>query len=136
MGAMCRRHRNARSDQKLPSRSEHAHQSPLFKRFVHHVRPCCSIGDTPSEHPELSVNAGLEPQRQGEKMVRFSMRLLGSVALSLAISGCAMVADSPKETVEATPNVEPALRQAAIMAERNASYGEAAQHYAALHGKY
>src|SRR5690349_16469599 len=70
-------------------------------------------------------------------MVRFSTRLLGSVALSLAMSGCAMVADNQPKPAETTAaNVEPALRQAAIMAERNASYGEAAQHYAALHSRY
>ncbi|HET6619862.1 MAG TPA: tetratricopeptide repeat protein [Dongiaceae bacterium] len=32
--------------------------------------------------------------------------------------------------------MEPTLRQAAMMSERNASYGEAAQHYAALHGRH
>ena len=72
-------------------------------------------------------------------MVRFSTRLLGSVALSLAMSGCAMVADSgpkPADPAATAANVEPALRQAAMMAERNAGYGEAAQHYAALHSKY
>jgi Flp pilus assembly protein TadD len=69
-------------------------------------------------------------------MVRFSTRLLGSVALSLAMSGCAMVADNQPKPADTAANVEPALRQAAIMAERNASYGEAAQHYAALHSKY
>src|SRR5512138_3381532 len=69
-------------------------------------------------------------------MVRFSTRLLGSVALSLAMSGCAMVADKEPKPADTAANVEPALRQAAIMAERNASYGEAAQHYAALHSKY
>jgi Flp pilus assembly protein TadD len=72
-------------------------------------------------------------------MARFSTRLLGSVALSVALAGCA-VAPSPHDDSGPTPeqkaNVEPALRQAAMLAERNASYGEAAQHYAALHGKY
>jgi Flp pilus assembly protein TadD len=63
--------------------------------------------------------------------------LLGTVALCFALSGCAMVDTTPKEvTAEKPANVEPALRQAAMMSERNASYGEAAQHYAALHGKY
>lgn len=72
-------------------------------------------------------------------MARFTTRLLGSVALSVALAGCA-VAPTPHGDSGPTPeqkaNVEPALRQAAMLAERNASYGEAAQHYAALHGKY
>jgi Flp pilus assembly protein TadD len=72
-------------------------------------------------------------------MARFTTHLLGTVALSIALAGCAMTSTTP--TVEGpTPaekaNVEPALRQAAMLAERNASYGEAAQHYAALHSKY
>jgi Flp pilus assembly protein TadD len=69
-------------------------------------------------------------------MVRFTTRLLGSVALSLAMSGCAITADTAPKEAEKAPNVEPALRQAAMMSERNASYGEAAQHYAALHAKH
>ena len=68
-------------------------------------------------------------------MVRSTTRLLGTVALCFAASGCAMYGDTtPKQ--EKTADVEPALRQAAMMSERNASYGEAAQHYAALHGKH
>ena len=68
-------------------------------------------------------------------MVRSTTRLLGTVALCFAASGCAMFADTtPKQ--EKTADVEPALRQAAMMSERNASYGEAAQHYAALHSKH
>jgi Flp pilus assembly protein TadD len=75
--------------------------------------------------------------RRGKgKMVRFTTRLLGSVALSLAMSGCAITADTAPKPAEKAANVEPALRQAAMMSERNASYGEAAQHYAALHSKY
>lgn len=69
-------------------------------------------------------------------MVRFTTRLLGSVALSLVMSGCAMMADTAPKPAERAANVEPALRQAAMMSERNASYGEAAQHYAALHARY
>ena len=68
-------------------------------------------------------------------MVRSTTRLLGSVALCFAVSGCAMQSDAPPAQ-EKTADVEPALRQAAIMSERNASYGEAAQHYAALHSKH
>jgi Flp pilus assembly protein TadD len=72
-------------------------------------------------------------------MARFTTRLLGTVALSVALAGCAMTSTTPTTagpTPTAKANVEPALRQAAMLAERNASYGEAAQHYAALHGKY
>lgn len=69
-------------------------------------------------------------------MVRLTTRLLGSVALSLAMSGCAMVADTAPKPAEKAANVEPALRQAAMMSERNASYGEAAQHYTALHARH
>jgi Flp pilus assembly protein TadD len=75
------------------------------------------------------------------KMARFTTRLLGSVALSVALAGCAMTSQQSATTdTELTPaekaSVEPALRQAAMLSERNASYGEAAQHYAALHAKY
>ena len=74
-------------------------------------------------------------------MARFSTRLLGSVALSVILAGCTVTSQQPTTTTtELTPtekaNVEPALRQAAMMSERNASYNEAAQHYAALHSKY
>lgn len=69
-------------------------------------------------------------------MIRSTTRLLGSVALCIAASGCAMYSDPPVPKEEKTADVEPTLRQAAMMAERNASYGEAAQHYAALHSKH
>ena len=73
-------------------------------------------------------------------MARFTTQLLGSVALSIALAGCATTSTTTPTTTELTPaekaSVEPALRQAAMLAERNASYGEAAQHYAALHSKY
>ncbi|WP_119301046.1 tetratricopeptide repeat protein [Dongia deserti] len=69
-------------------------------------------------------------------MVKRTTRLLGSVALALAMSGCATVADKAAKPAEKTADVEPTLRRAAMMAERNASYGEAAQHYAALHARY
>ena len=72
-------------------------------------------------------------------MARFTTRLLGSVTLSVVLAGCA-VTSQPNTGNVPTPaekaNVEPALRQAAMMAERNASYGEAAQHYASLRAKY
>lgn len=68
-------------------------------------------------------------------MVRFATRLLGTVALCAAASGCAVVANTtPKE--EKAANVEPTLRQAALLSERSGSYNEAAQHYGALHNKH
>lgn len=72
-------------------------------------------------------------------MARFTTRLLGSVALSVALAGCAVTSQrtgADPAAVTEKANVEPALRQAAMMSERNASYGEAAQHYASLHAKY
>jgi Flp pilus assembly protein TadD len=72
-------------------------------------------------------------------MARFTTQLLGSVALSIALAGCATTTTTTAVTGPAPTekaNVEPALRQAAMLSERNASYGEAAQHYAALHAKY
>ena len=68
-------------------------------------------------------------------MVRSTTRLLGTVALCFAASGCALSANTAP--VEEKPvDVEPTLRQAAMLSERNASYGEAAQHYAALHSRH
>ncbi|MGH6894800.1 MAG: tetratricopeptide repeat protein [Dongiaceae bacterium] len=67
-------------------------------------------------------------------MARFSTRLLGTVALCFAASGCALTSSTPKE--EKAANVEPTLRQAALLSERNGSYGEAAQHYGALHNRH
>lgn len=74
-------------------------------------------------------------------MARFTTRLLGSVALTLAISGCVSTTTSttlqqPAQKAPDPATIEPTLRQAAMVAERNASYGEAAQHYAALHSKH
>jgi Flp pilus assembly protein TadD len=78
--------------------------------------------------------------RRGKgKMARFTTRLLGTVALSVLLAGCAVTTSQSTtgpEPMQQKPNVEPALRQAAMMSERNASYNEAAQHYAALHAKY
>ena len=68
-------------------------------------------------------------------MVRTTTRLLSSVALCFAVSGCAMFHNNaPRE--QKTANVEPTLRQAAMMSERNAAYAEAAQHYNALHARH
>jgi Flp pilus assembly protein TadD len=71
-------------------------------------------------------------------MASFTTRLLGSVALMLAISGCTTTTTPPQPALKAPDpaTIEPTLRQAAMLAERNASYGEAAQHYAALHAKH
>jgi Flp pilus assembly protein TadD len=60
--------------------------------------------------------------------------LLGTVAICFAASGCALSANTAP--AEKPVDVEPTLRQAAMMSERNASYGEAASHYAALHGRH
>ncbi|HEV8388388.1 MAG TPA: tetratricopeptide repeat protein, partial [Dongiaceae bacterium] len=70
------------------------------------------------------------------KMVRSTTRLLGTVALCFAAAGCAMTGNTAAPKEEKTADVEPTLRQAAILSERNASYGEAAQHYAALHSRH
>jgi hypothetical protein len=75
------------------------------------------------------------------KMARFTTRLLGTVALSILLAGCTVTTTQSTtgpgpDPMQQKPNVEPALRQAAMMSERNASYNEAAQHYAALHAKY
>lgn len=68
-------------------------------------------------------------------MVQSTTRLLGTVALCFAASGCAVFANStPKE--EKVADVEPTLRQAAALSERNGAYSEAAQHYAALHQRH
>lgn len=66
-------------------------------------------------------------------MVRSTTRLLGTAVLCLAAAGCAYNGTAPKQ--EKTANVEPTLRQAALLAERNGSYGEAANHYAALRSR-
>jgi Flp pilus assembly protein TadD len=68
-------------------------------------------------------------------MVRSTTRLLGTVALCFVASGCALFADTTVKEPK-TADVEPALRQAAMVSERNASYAEAAQHYASLHAKH
>jgi Flp pilus assembly protein TadD len=72
---------------------------------------------------------------KGKKMVRSTTRLLGTVALCFAASGCALFADTTVKEPK-TADVEPTLRQAAMVSERNASYAEAAQHYAALHARH
>lgn len=58
-------------------------------------------------------------------------QILASVAVCLIATGCAATGAAPKETKKVT-DVEPTIRQAALMAERNGSYGEAAKHYTAL----
>jgi Flp pilus assembly protein TadD len=68
-------------------------------------------------------------------MVRSTTRLLGTVALCFAASGCALFADTTVKEPK-TADVEPTLRQGAMISERNASYAEAAQQYAALHSKH
>jgi len=66
-------------------------------------------------------------------MARSRLKLLATVALCVTAAGCATVGSQPQDQKAA--NVEPTLRQAALMAERNGNYAEAAQHYAALRSK-
>ncbi len=66
-------------------------------------------------------------------MARSKWKLLASVALCIAATGCAAVGPQPKE--QKTADVEPTIRQAALMAEHSGNYAEAAQHYAALRNK-
>src|SRR5262249_12816064 len=61
----------------------------LFIMFGH----ASSHGDSPPEHPQRSVNAAENRQIKGKKMVRSTTRLLGTVALCFAASGCALFAD-------------------------------------------
>jgi len=61
-------------------------------------------------------------------------KLLGSVAACVIAAGCASTAPTPKEQKMA--DVEPTIRQAALMAEHNGNYSEAAQHYAALRNRH
>jgi Flp pilus assembly protein TadD len=67
-------------------------------------------------------------------MVRSTTRLLSTVVLCLAASGCAYTGNQPKpeKATANMANVEPTLRQAALLAERNGNHGEAVQHYTAL----
>jgi Flp pilus assembly protein TadD len=68
-------------------------------------------------------------------MVRSTTRLLGTVAVCFAAAGCALSANTAP-TEEKKVDVEPTLRQAAMISERTANYSEAAQHYAALHSRH
>ncbi len=67
-------------------------------------------------------------------MARSTTRLLATAALCFAATGCALTNSTPKEQKAA--NVEPTIRQAAVLSERNGAYGEAARHYGALHNRY
>jgi len=73
-------------------------------------------------------------------MVRSKTRWLSTVALCIIASGCTTVTSSSNGMAPMEPqqkvDVEPTLRQAAAMSERNGSYAEAAQHYAALHSRH
>lgn len=68
-------------------------------------------------------------------MARSRLKLLATVAFCILASGCAAVGSQPPKE-EKTADVEPTIRQAALMAERNGSYGEAAQHYASLRSRH
>ena len=67
-------------------------------------------------------------------MARSKFKLLATVALCIAATGCAATGSSPKEAK--TADVEPTIRQAALMAEHSGNYAEAAQHYSALRSKH
>lgn len=71
-------------------------------------------------------------------MVRSTTRWLSTVALCIVASGCTTVTtnSNPDPMPAQKVDVEPTLRQAAAMSERNGSYGEAARHYAALHSRH
>jgi Flp pilus assembly protein TadD len=69
-------------------------------------------------------------------MVRSTTRLLGTVALCLAAAGCAYTGGATPPKPEKTANVEPTLRQAALLAERKGNYAEAVQHYSALRSRH
>lgn len=61
--------------------------------------------------------------------------LLASVAVCVLTAGCTTVGGPPPEQKKVA-DVEPTIRQAALLAERSGNYGEAAQHYAALRNRH
>ena len=68
-------------------------------------------------------------------MRRSMKRLLASVAVCIVAAGCATTGPAEPEPKKAA-DVEPTIRQAALMAERNGNYGEAAKHYAGLYNRH
>ena len=62
-------------------------------------------------------------------------QLLGSVAICVLAAGCA-TQGGPAPQEKKMADVEPTIRQAALLAERNGNYGEAVQHYAALRNRH
>ena len=60
------------------------------------------------------------------------------MALCVVAAGCTTVTSDGQPPLEPQQkvDVEPTIRQAAALAERNGSYGEAARHYASLHSRH
>lgn len=66
----------------------------------------------------------------------FAMRhLLAGVAICVLAAGCA-TQGGPAPQEKKVADVEPTIRQAALLAERKGNYAEAAQHYAALRSRH
>ncbi len=61
--------------------------------------------------------------------------LLASVAICVVSAGCTTTG-GPVPQEKNVADVEPTIRQAALLAERNGNYGEAVQHYAALRKRH
>jgi Flp pilus assembly protein TadD len=76
-------------------------------------------------------------------MAKSKLKLLATVALCVAAVGCTTQTTRGPVNVGSTEplpaksaDVEPTLRQAALLAEHNGNYAEAAQHYTALRSKH
>lgn len=67
-------------------------------------------------------------------MARSKLKLMATVALSIATAGCVSTGTTSKE--RQVTDIEPTIRQAALLAEQKGSYGEAAKHYSALVSKH
>lgn len=62
-------------------------------------------------------------------------QLLASVAICVLAAGCTTVGGPPPQEKKVV-DVEPTIRQAALLAEHSGNYGEAAQHYANLRNRH
>lgn len=62
-------------------------------------------------------------------------QLLASVAICVLAAGCTTVGGPPSQEKKVV-DVEPTIRQAALLAEHSGNYGEAAQHYANLRNRH
>lgn len=67
-------------------------------------------------------------------MARTKLKLMATVALCIATAGCVSAGSTPKE--QHVSDLEPTIRQAALLAEQGGSYAEAAKHYSALLTKH